>query len=220
MAPEDGSVRWETDLHPPSGTVDRIAPRHDRTVMVTAPARGSCRATVMASGTESGDGDRGRRHDFVRDQPQAPRDPGTGCRWDRRIPLVVGYRMVLPDKEGALLADPSFGTLRPGRRPAPGEYLVSEGAGQENVRAQGRPDRPLSEHAALPHRPEAIGPDARAIGPGFCQDGRRLVYVGRGDDVLWEGRSDCRAFVQPVKGSTVSYRADGQSVRLGAVRKG
>lgn len=215
---EDGAVRWEAGLRPPSGTVDRIARYHDRTVTVTAPAEGSCRATVLASGSGSGEGDRGWRHDFVWDQPQAPRDPETGCRWDRRIPLYVGHTMVLPDKEGALVVDPYFGTLRPGRRLAPGEYLVSEGTGRETVRAQGHPDRALSEDSGRSDRPAGLGPGSRAIGRNFWQDGDRLVYVDRGE-VLWEGRSDCRAFGQPDKGGTVSYCDGGQLVRLGPTHR-
>ncbi|GAA2958408.1 hypothetical protein GCM10020227_26890 [Streptomyces flavovirens] len=127
--------------------------------------------------------------------------------------------MGLPDEEGALLVDPYFGTLRPGRRPVPGEYLVSEGRGSRTSAPGDAPTGRCPNTPASPTAPKRSAP-ARAIGPGLWQDGRRLVYVGRGDDVLWEDRSDCRAFVQPVKGSTVSYFAEGQSVWLGAVRKG
>jgi hypothetical protein len=111
--PDDAELHWQAGLRPPDGTVDRIIKDNDRVIMVTAPAEGSCRATVLAGGVESGDGDRGWRYSFVWDQPQAPRDERTGCRWDPALPLIVGFRLVLPDAEGALVVNPYFGTLRP-----------------------------------------------------------------------------------------------------------
>ncbi|MEU6656156.1 hypothetical protein ABZ904_44165 [Streptomyces sp. NPDC046900] len=93
--PDDGGLHWQAGLRPPDGIVDRIIKDNDRVIMATAPAKSSCRATVLASGVTSGDGDRGWRYSFVWDQPQAPRDARTGCRWDRTLPLTVGFRMVL-----------------------------------------------------------------------------------------------------------------------------
>ena len=193
VSAEAGQVSWNKGLRPSSGTVDRITQDGDRTVMVTAPAKGTCRAAALASGVDSGEGDRGWRQEFVWDQPQAQRDPVTGCRWDRRLPLAVGYSLVLPDKAGALVVQPYFGPLRPFRRLAPGEYAVSYGPWQQEViRAAGRPDRPLSPTDTARLRPTDVGPRARWIGPGLWQDGRRLTLFAQGQK-LWEATSDCRA---------------------------
>lgn len=200
VAPEDGGVSWETGLRPPDGTVDRILVTGDRVIMVTAPAEGSCRATVLASGVTSGDGDRGWRYNFVWDQPRAPRDARTGCRWDRALPLVVGFRLVLPDAEGALDLDPHFGTLRPSQRLAPGAYVLTDGTSNEIVRAPGRPDRLLHPIGDQPVRPHGLSPAARSVTHGFWQDGRRLLLLDHEGHTLWKGTSDCRAFPKVAKG--------------------
>ncbi|MFF2848083.1 hypothetical protein ACFVT5_17450 [Streptomyces sp. NPDC058001] len=211
---EDGAVHWEKGLKPPAGTVDRIGRWGDRTVLVTAPAKGTCRATVLAGAAASVDGDRGRRWDIVWDQPQAPRDPATGCRWDRRIPLVAQVGMVLPDKEGARIIAPDAGNTSRGRL-APGEYLVPSGGGGGGnlvVRAAGRADRPL--HGSDPVRPKGLGPDATVVsGNRFWQDGRRLVLFGYDGKMLWETTSDCQAFA-PVQGSPVTYCDGGDLVEV------
>lgn len=192
--PDDGGLHWQTALRPPDGTVDRIIQDNDRVIMVTAPAKGSCRATVLAGGVESGDGDRGWRYSFVWNQPQAPRDAPTGCRWDRTLPLIVGHSMVLPDTKGALLVDPYFGTLRPSRRLAPGEYLVTDGTTNEIIRAPGRPDRLLDAGTDQLVRPHGLSPAARSLTDGFWQDGSRLLLLDHEGNPLWQGTSDCQAF--------------------------
>ncbi|MBB5926870.1 hypothetical protein [Streptomyces echinatus] len=176
VEPDDGSPYWVPALRPPAGTVDRITVRAGPTVLVTAPTKGGCRATVLASGTDAGAGDRAWPRTFVWDQPQARRAPYTGCRWNRILLLVVDYRMVLPDQKGALVIDAYFGTLRPAKRLAAGAYVVPDGS-RAVVRTPGRADRLLD---AAPEddrtvRPKGVGPGARSVGPGFWQDGRRLV---------------------------------------------
>lgn len=197
---EDGGPHWQAGLRPPEGVVDRIIKDNDRVIMVTAPAKGTCRATVLAGGVTSGDGDRGWRYGFVWDQPQVPRDARTGCRWDRTLPLIVGHHMVLPDAKGALVVDPYFGTLHPSQRLAPGEYLVTDGTPHEIVRAPGRPDRLLYEGADQLVRPHGLSPAARSLTLGFWQDGRRLLLLDYRDNALWKGTSDCQAFTQSDKG--------------------
>ncbi|MFI0805679.1 hypothetical protein [Streptomyces echinatus] len=218
--PDDGSLYRVPALRPPAGTVDRITVRAGRTVLVTAPTKGGCRATVLASGTDAGAGDRGWHRTFVWDQPQARRDPYTGCRWNRTLPLVVDHRMVLPDQKGALVVDAYFGTLRPAKRLAPGAYVVSDGS-RAVVRTPGRADRLLDAAPGddRPVRPQGLGPGARSVGRGFWQDGRRLVLFGAGDEELWEGRSDCRAFADLHVGGTVHYCDGAELVTLRPVNK-
>ncbi|MEV1026793.1 hypothetical protein [Streptomyces sp. NPDC050264] len=201
LNPEDGGVNWVAGLRPPDGMVDRITQQGDRTILITAPAKGSCRVTVLASGVDSGDGDRGWRHTFVWDQPQAPRDPRTGCHWDRALPLALAFRMVLPDAEGALLVDPYFGTLHPYRRLARGEYLTSQRPvprqdlpGNVVIRAPGRPDRLLTDNATGRVRPRGLSPSALALEGSFWQDGHRLVLFGDEGETLWKGVSACQAY--------------------------
>ncbi|MFI0508285.1 hypothetical protein ACH3Y9_05495 [Streptomyces sp. WSLK1-5] len=219
--PGDGRLHWQAGLRPPGGIVDRIIKDNDRVIMVTAPAKGSCRATVLASGVESGDGDRGWRYSFVWDQPQAPRDARTGCRWDRTLPLIVGFRMVLPDAKGALVVDPYFGTLRPSRRLAPGEYLVTYGTMIEIIRAPGRPDRRLYAGADQLVRPHGLSPAARSVTDGFWQDGHRLLLLGHRGNILWRGTSDCQAFRHADKavGGPLTYCDGNDLVTLRPVHK-
>ncbi|GAA2333417.1 hypothetical protein GCM10010431_65720 [Streptomyces kunmingensis] len=201
LDPEDGGVQWVAGLRPPDGVVDRIARDGDRTVLVTAPAEGTCKATVAASGVGSGEGDRGWRHTFVWDQPQARRDPRSGCRWDRSLPLTLGFRMVLPDAKGALLIHPYFGTLHPHRRLARGAYLTSQQPASEQtlsdaalIRRPGRPDRRLDDSGSDRVRPRGVSSSALFLGSGFWQDGHRLVLLGDEDKKLWSAVSSCQAY--------------------------
>ncbi|WP_329286581.1 outer membrane protein assembly factor BamB family protein [Streptomyces sp. NBC_00691] len=204
LDPENGRSFWMTGLRLPGGRIDRITQRGDHVTMATAPARGSCRVTVIARRIEKYDGHEKLdwQRTFVWDQPQAPRDPGTGCRWDRTIPLMVGYGMVLPEADGALVVPFYGGTLEHSQRLAPGEYLVTDGTMNQIVRAPGRPDRSLNR-SDRPIRPRGLGPAARLVTAGFWQDGRRLSLPGREDHVLWEGTSDCQAFAGEGKGPGV-----------------
>ncbi|MFF7402240.1 hypothetical protein [Streptomyces murinus] len=219
--PDDGGLRWQAGPRPPEGTVDRIFEDNDRVIMVTTPAKGSCRATVLADGVTSGDGDRGWRYSFVWDQPQAPRDAHTGCRWDRTLPLTVGFRMLLPGTKGALVVDPYFGTLRPSRRLAPGEYLVTDGTMNEIIRAPDRPDRLLNAGPGQLVRPHGLSPAARSVTDGFWQDGRRLLLLDHRGNTLWEGTSDCQAFRHSFKdiGGSLTYCDGNDLVTLRPVHK-
>ncbi|MFI9586150.1 hypothetical protein ACIHCQ_30915 [Streptomyces sp. NPDC052236] len=91
---------------------------------------------------------------------------------------------------------------------------------EEIVRVPGRPDRHLDTYADRPVRPKELGPGARALDEGFWQDGRRLVFFGRGEDVLWEDESDCPAFGPRKGGGTVSYCDGEELVELKPVHKG
>lgn len=216
----DGALHWQAALRPPDGTVDRVIQDNDRVIMVTAPAKGSCRATVLASGVKSGDGDPGWRYSFVWDQPQAPRDARTGCRWNRALPLTIDHRMVLPDAKGALVVDPYFGTLRPSRRLAPGEYLVTYGTTNEVIRASGRPDRLLNPDTDQPVRPHGLSPAARSVTKGFWQDGSRLLLLGHEGRTLWRGTSDCQAFRPDRRyGGSLTYCNGNDLVTLRPVHK-
>lgn len=219
--PDDGGLSWETGPRPPDGAVDRVLRASDRVVMVTAPAKGSCRATVLAGGVTSGDGDRGWRYDFVWYQPQAPRDARTGCRWDRALPLIVGYELVLPDASGALVVDPYFGTLHPSQRLARGEYLLTDGTSNEIVRAPGRPDRLLHPVGDQPVRPHGLSPAARSVTRHLWQDGRRLLLMDHQGNTLWKGTSECRAFPKADKGvgGPITYCDGDDLVTLRPVRE-
>ncbi|MER5740711.1 hypothetical protein ABT117_34300 [Streptomyces sp. NPDC002262] len=199
-----GRPHWNAALPIPRGGIDRITEDNGRIILATAPAEGSCRATVLAGpdGTGGEDAQAGWQHTFVWDQPQTPRDPRTGCRWDRTLPLLVGHSLVLPDAKGALLVTPYFGTRGHSRRLAPGEYLVTDGTENEIVRASGRPDRHLNE-PDRPVRPDGLSPAARALTRNFWQDGERLLLLDHENRPLWEGTSACRAFLHDGTGPHV-----------------
>ncbi|RDG37361.1 hypothetical protein DVH02_14970 [Streptomyces corynorhini] len=209
---ESGKVSWDAKLRLPSGTVDRVFRTASRIVVVTAPARGSCRATVAAAGTEAGEGDEGWRRTFVWDQPQAAREARTGCRWDRDLPLYVDFRMVLPEAAGAMLVNSYFGTLHDIQRLAPGEYPTLDGGRNPVVRAPGRPDRPLEPSRFRPVRPDGFGASARLVTSGFWQDGDRLALVDRSGRTLWRGASDCRAWSSGHGGSDAVTYCDGDEL--------
>ncbi len=195
LDPENGRPTWMTGLRMPRGPIDRITQNGGHVTMATEPAKGSCRATVVAWRIAKYDGheEYDWQRSFVWDQPQAPRDPRTGCRWDRTLPLFIGYGLALPEAGGALVVPHYTGTLAYSRRLAPGEYLVTDGTMNQILRAPGRPDRTLDE-TDRPLRPRDLSPAARLLMNRFWQDGRRLLLLGYEDRVLWEGTSDCRAF--------------------------
>ncbi|MGW6413783.1 outer membrane protein assembly factor BamB family protein [Streptomyces sp. NPDC055055] len=206
LDPDDGRVSWMKDVRLPRGRIDRIRAYQGRITLATAPARGSCLVTVAAlpSPGSTDDTDRGWQRTLVWDQPQAPRDPDTGCRWDRTIPLVVGSHMTLPDAKGALVSTPGVGAPGPSRRLAPGEYLVADTSRREVVRRPGRPDRPLfaTEDRV---RPPGLTPAARELTRHVWQDGRRLLLLDHEDRVLWEDTSDCQAFRHSENGDFLTY---------------
>lgn len=107
--------------------------------------------------------------------------------------MTVGFRTVVPDAKGALVVDSYFGTLRPFRRLARGEYLVADGTRNEIIRAPGRPDRLLDAGADRLVRPHGLSPAARSVTDRFWQDGRLLLLDYEGN-TLWRGTSDCQAF--------------------------
>ncbi|MFF9473930.1 hypothetical protein ACF1E9_15100 [Streptomyces roseolus] len=243
---DNGRPHWHARFQIPRGSIDRITEDNDLIILATAPAEGSCGATVLAgpagpaepSGPPEtgGTGELARtaepartpgpagtaepakttgpartgakseqagwQHTFVWDQPQAPRDPHTGCRWDRTLPLLTQFSMVLPDAEGALVVSPYFGTEGPARRLSPGEYLVTDGTFNQIVRASGRPDRNL-DTSDRPVRPEGLSPAARALTRHFWQDGQRLLLLDHGNRPLWEGTSACEAFLHDGTGPHV-----------------
>ena len=97
-------------------------------------------------------------------------------------------------REGALVVNPYFGTLRPSRRLALGEYLISDGTRNEIIRAHGRPDRLLYAESDQLVRPRGLSPTARSVTAGFWQDGRQLLLLDHRGNTLWRGTSDCQAF--------------------------
>ncbi|WP_435975363.1 outer membrane protein assembly factor BamB family protein [Streptomyces sp. Qhu_M48] len=219
LDPDDGRPHEKEGLRPPAGRVDRISDESGRTIMATAPAKGSCRVTVLADGRgDIADGDRGWRHTFTWDQPQAPRDASTGCRWDRTLPLTVGFTLVLPDARGALVAHPYFGTLNPTRRLEPGEYVFTNGTMDEIIRAAGRQDR-LLDQSDRPVRPDGLTPAARALIRHVWQDGRRLLLLDHENHTLWEGESSCQAFLQSDHGGVLTYCDGTDLVTLRPVEK-
>ncbi|MBC9713289.1 hypothetical protein H9Y04_11990 [Streptomyces sp. TRM66268-LWL] len=205
---EQGKPYWIAQVKPPrQGRIDRIMGQDRQVVMATAPAEGSCRATVLASRDPYTEGVDGWQHSFVWHQPQAPLDPHTGCRWDRALPLLFGTTLVLPDVRGTLVATPyhRFGTSQ---RLAPGEYLYTNGTLPLIIRSASRPDRLLHPRPGERVRPRGLSPAARMVARDFWQDGERLRLFGWKGETLWEGRSTCRAFspAPPMKsGSSVLY---------------
>jgi hypothetical protein len=199
----DGTPFPLPGVHPPAGTVDRVDVRGSRMVMITAPAEGTCRSTVVASEGETGGiKDSDWRYDFVWDQPQVAREPHTGCRWDRTQPLSYGsptyrYRTVLPNAAGAEAFDLYASPPQAGRRLARGTYLV--GTGPDAIaRTPGKPDYTLNDD--LPdrtHVQKILGPHARQVDGDLWQAGRQLVLIGYDGKVRWRRESDCEAFTLP-----------------------
>ncbi|MCX5610055.1 MULTISPECIES: PQQ-binding-like beta-propeller repeat protein [unclassified Streptomyces] len=214
--PETGEPHWVEGLRLPEGRIDRVGLQaDDRLIVVTAPAEDDCRAAVVGSAVTSGTGDEGWRLDVTWDQPESARDPATGCRWDRTVPLDAGFRLVVPDAQGAYVLNPYFGTLRPVSRLAPGEYPVPD-AGRTIVRAPGRADRDLNDPAS-PVRPSGLGPEAVVVGEGFWQDGRQLYLYGRDGRMLWRTESACRANL--TRNGALRYCDGGELVLLSPVAR-
>ncbi|MFE2090827.1 hypothetical protein [Streptomyces sp. NPDC059460] len=209
---------WIPGLRPPAGTVDRVARFSYRTFLVTAPARGSCRATVLAA-APPGDEHKGWRYDFVWDQPQAARDPHTGCRWNPSLPLNTAYDLVLPERGGALVLDPYFGPEHSPRRLAEGAYVVAaDGRGSPDlIRAPGGPDRPLDAALADRKRTKALGAGARQVVEGLFQVGRKLLLVGYDGAVRRRWTSDCIAF-PAANSAAVMYCDDRNLVEVKPVK--
>ncbi|MFI8423741.1 hypothetical protein [Streptomyces sp. NPDC085479] len=202
---DDGRLHGNPGIRVPRGDIDRITEGGGRITLSTAPAKGTCRATVAAgpAGNPDGAEDLAWQHTFVWDQPQAPRDPRTGCRWDRTLPLLVGYFLVLPEAGSALVLNPYFGTRgQYSRRLAPGEYLTADRKTIEIIHARGRPDRAFEETDG-PIRPNGLSSAARALTGRFWQDGRRLLLLDHEDRPLWQGTSDCQAFMHQGAGPGV-----------------
>ncbi|GAA3097102.1 hypothetical protein GCM10017687_04730 [Streptomyces echinatus] len=118
------------------------------------------------------------------------------------------------------MIDAYFGTLRPAKRLAAGAYVVPDGS-RAVVRTPGRADRLLD---AAPEDDRTVRP--KGVGPGGAIR-RPRVLAGRpppgpvraGDEVLWEGRSDCRAFADVHVGGTVHYCDGTELVTLRPLNK-
>lgn len=89
---------------------------------------------------------------------------------------------------------------------------------EEIIRAPGRPDR-LLYAADRPVRPEGLSPAAQALAGRFWQDGRRLVLLGYDDRPLWEGESDCQAFLRGGDGGVLTYCDGADLVTVRPVHK-
>ncbi|MEV6950357.1 hypothetical protein [Streptomyces sp. NPDC051183] len=210
IEPREGGVLWAEGLRLPEGRIDRVGSTHSSwLVVVTAPEKGTCRASV-AAGSMRTDGDRpGWRADVTWDQPEAARDPGTGCRWDRTGPLLSHAGLVVPDAEGArvvrALDGPAAAVARP--RLEPGEYLLRTEhmypAERTEVFVHGPngPDHAPEDPEKRPVRPAGLGPGAAIVDSGVWQDGSRLLlfgnWPGAGDRILWKAGSACRAHTVP-----------------------
>lgn len=118
-----------------------------------------------------------------------------------RVIMVTAPTRVLPDAKGALVVDRYFGTLRPSRRLAPGEYPVTDGTMNEIIRAPGRPDRLLYAGADLPVRPHGLSPATRSLTNDFWQDGRRLLLLDHQGTTLWRAHRTARRSGTPTKAS-------------------
>ncbi|MCC9158277.1 PQQ-binding-like beta-propeller repeat protein [Streptomyces parvulus] len=148
----------------PPGEVAQVYTTTYRTLVVTAPHGPACRVRVAAYDTVEQAPAPVWQRDFVWEQPQAAvRD---GCRRDPAIPLLMGFRLTLPDAEGALIGDDYDGEFR--LRLRPGEYPVAH-EGRVLAYRAGRgfrdPDPAKPDDAAL--RPAQLPPDAEPLGNGI-----------------------------------------------------
>ncbi|MEV6757132.1 hypothetical protein [Streptomyces sp. NPDC051214] len=165
---------WRVKL--PPGEIAQVYPTTYRTLVVTAPRGPACRVRVAAYDTVNQAPAPVWQRDFAWNQPQAAvRD---GCRQDPTIPLMMGYRLTLPDAAGALIGDDNDGEF--GLRLRPGEYPVAYGTRILAYRA-GRGFRdPAPAKVDNAARPAELTPAAQPLGSGIWYvpgEGRKGVVL-------------------------------------------
>ncbi|MFE9781679.1 PQQ-binding-like beta-propeller repeat protein [Streptomyces sp. NPDC005775] len=152
-------------IEPSRGGVAEVIPTRYRVLVLSAPHGPDCRARAASydlTDQPTGSAPAWQRA-FTWDQPQA--SVREGCRRDPSIPLLVGYRLTLPDSAGALVGDDYHGTFP--LRLKPGEYPVAVGAEIFAHRADGSYRDPRTRPSGHPRiRPEELTADARELGQG------------------------------------------------------
>ncbi|MEU9090072.1 hypothetical protein [Streptomyces sp. NPDC048428] len=171
----------------PGGNVAQVIPTLYRILVVTAPHGPGCRAQAAAYDLTAEAAAPVWQRTFTWDQPQSA--VHGGCRRDASIPLLVGYRLTLPDSAGALVGDAFHGTFP--LRLKPGEYPVAYGVSVLAYRADGSHRDPQPAPSTTPRRrPAELDPTAQDLGQGAWYvpgKGRRgeLIAVDVYGKITW-----------------------------------
>ncbi|WP_405403473.1 hypothetical protein [Streptomyces sp. NBC_01104] len=164
---EDRLHAWPLEL--PRGDIAQVIPTLYRTLVLTTPHGPGCQARAAAYDVTTESPAPAWQHTFTWDQPQAA--VREGCRRDPSIPLLMSYRLTLPDAAGALIGDEYHGTFP--LRLKPGEYPVARRSSILAYRTDGTyrdpnphpgPD-PTPSDTSL-RRPAELTPTAQDVGQG------------------------------------------------------
>ncbi len=202
----------------PRGDIGQVLPTLYRVLVITAPHAPGCRARVAAYDLTTESPAPVWQRGFTWDQPQAP--VREGCRRDPSIPLLMAYRLTLPDAAGALVGN-EYGGKFP-LRLKPGEYPVAHGSDVLAYRAErGFRDPNPVPSADARKRPPELGPTAQELGqdawylPGRGRKGE-IVAVDVYGKITWRLTTSGRPFfltgdrlVYAEGDSLVAVRADG-----------
>ncbi|MER5275185.1 hypothetical protein ABT025_05445 [Streptomyces sp. NPDC002809] len=147
----------------PRGDIGQVIPTLYRVLVMTAPHGPGCRAQAAAYDLTTESPTPVWRRNFTWDQPQAALHEG--CRRDPSIPLLMAYRLTLPDAAGALV-----GSYYDGKFPLrlkPGEYPVADAGRVFACRGDGsyRDPKPMPSQIRQRH-PKELGSTARELGQG------------------------------------------------------
>ncbi|WP_406096604.1 hypothetical protein [Streptomyces sp. NBC_01013] len=171
----------------PRGEVAQVIPTLYRALVMTAPHGPDCRAQAAAYDLTTESPTPVWQRALTWDQPQAA--VHQGCRRDPSIPLLMAYRLVLPDAAGALVGDDFDGTFP--LRLKPGEYPVADRSEILAYRTDGRYRDPSTARSHTPRkRPKELGPTARELGEGMWYvpgRGRRgeIIAVDVYGEITW-----------------------------------
>ncbi|WP_393058339.1 hypothetical protein [Streptomyces sp. LN549] len=147
----------------PRGDIGQVIPTLYRVLVTTAPHGPGCRAQAAAYDLTTESPTPVWQRTFTWNQPQAA--VHEGCRRDPSIPLLMAYRLTLPDVAGALVGDDFHGEFP--LRLKPGEYPVADRNGIVAYRADGSYRDPNPAPSRTPQRrPKELDPTAKQLGQG------------------------------------------------------
>ncbi|MFG3140637.1 PQQ-binding-like beta-propeller repeat protein [Streptomyces sp. NPDC048211] len=185
-----------TPVELPRGEIGQVLPTLYRVLVMTVPHGPGCRARAAAYDLTTESRAPVWQRAFTWDQPQAAvRD---GCRRDPSIPLLMAYRLTLPDAAGALVGRDFDGKFP--LRLKPGEYPVADGSDIAAYRVDGSSRDPDPTPSGTPHsRPAELKPTAQGLGQGTWYlpgSGRKgeIVAVDVYGKITWRRTTSGRPF--------------------------
>ncbi|WP_326736381.1 outer membrane protein assembly factor BamB family protein [Streptomyces sp. NBC_01022] len=180
----------------PRGDIAQVIPTLYRVLVMTAPHGPGCRAQAAAYDRTAEPPTPLWQRTFTWDQPQAA--VHEGCRRDPSIPLLMAYRVTLPDAAGALIGNDFDGKFP--LRLKPGEYPVAHGSDILAYRADGgyRDPYPAPSDVART-RPAELKPTAQELGQGaWYLPGRgrkgEIIAVDVYGKITWRRTTSGRPF--------------------------